>query len=145
MTDASQPIGYWSGEAHRRTITFIRAQIVELGLTQPQYWILRNLSRQDLSPDGQGRTVDELVEAMSDYLLPEDDVQLESHDLLARGLLRLDGDDRLWITEAGEAARTRVKRHAPAIRDRIHAGISDEEYTAALAVLQKMIANTTPA
>ncbi|MFI6514583.1 MarR family transcriptional regulator [Spirillospora sp. NPDC050679] len=123
-------------DANRRTTAFIRAELVGLGLTQPQYWVLRNLSPHDLSPDGRGRTVAELVELMAGYLLPEDDVRLESHDLLARGLLRPDGDERLWITEAGEAARARVKEHAPAIGDRIRAGVSDEDYAAALAVLR---------
>ncbi|MGI5166183.1 MarR family transcriptional regulator [Spirillospora sp. CA-253888] len=123
-------------DTHRRT-AFIRAALIGLGLTQPQYWVLRNLSSHDLSPDGRGRTVAELVELMSGYLRPEDDVRLEAHDLLARGLLRSDEDERLWITEAGEAARTRVKEHAPAIGERIRAGVSDEDYAASLAVLRR--------
>lgn len=59
-----------------------------------------------------------------------------------RGWLRRDEAGRWWITDAGEAARTELKRHAPAIRDRIHQGIDDRDYVIALRVLQRMIANT---
>ncbi|GAA3126324.1 MarR family transcriptional regulator [Streptomyces echinatus] len=138
---ATQPAAYWTGLAYEALIAFTRARQAELGFTQPGYWLLRHLSRHDLSADGRGMTVPELQQAMSDYLRPEDDLAAEAEDLLRRGWLTLD-DGRLWITPAGDEARAGLKRHAPAIRDRIHQGIDDADYVTTLKVLRQMIANT---
>ena len=145
MTDAelaAQPAAYWTGLAYEALISFTRARQAELGFTQPQFWLLRNLSSNDLSPDGQGMTIPELREAMATYLRPEDDLHAEAEVLLERGWLRRDSENRLWITEAGEEARVRLKAHAPAIRARIHEGIDDADYVAALKVLGKLMKNT---
>lgn len=139
---AAQPAAYWTGAAYEALIAFIRARHAELGFTQPQFWLLRNLSKNDISPDGHGMTVPELQRAMSSYLRPEDDLEAEAKILLERGWLTRDGDGRLWITEAGEEARLDIKRHAPAIRDRIHQGIDDADYVTTLKVLQQMMRNT---
>ncbi|WP_406106785.1 MarR family transcriptional regulator [Micromonospora globbae] len=145
MTDAelaAQPAAYWTGLAYEALISFTRARQAELGFTQPQFWLLRNLSSNDISPDGQGMTIPELREAMATYLRPEDDLHAEAEVLLKRGWLRRDSENRLWITEAGEEARLRLKAHAPAIRARIHEGIDDADYVAALKVLGKLMRNT---
>ncbi|WP_225804617.1 MarR family winged helix-turn-helix transcriptional regulator [Streptomyces sp. NK15101] len=139
---AAQPATYWTGLAHEALIAFTRARQAELGFTQPQFWLLRNLSANDVSADGRGMTVPELCEAMCSYLRPEDDLATESRALVERGRLRLDDEGRLWITEAGEAARVEFKRHAPAIRARIHEGIDDADYVTALKVLRQMLRNT---
>lgn len=139
---AAQPAAYWTGVVHEALIAFTRDRQAELGFTQPQYWLLRNLSKNDISPDGHGMTVPELQQAMSSYLRPEDDLATESEALVERGRLTRDGEGRLWITEAGEAARTAFKKHAPAIRDRIHEGIDDADYVIALKVLRRMLRNT---
>jgi len=139
---AAQPAAYWTGVAYEALIAFTRARQAELGITQPQFWLLRNLSGNDLSADGQGRTVPELERAMSTYLRSEDDLAAEAEILLERGWLTRDGRGRLWITGAGDEARADVKKHAPAIRDRIHHGIDDADYVTTLRVLQRMIDNT---
>lgn len=139
---AAQPAAYWAGVAYEALIAFTRAQQAELGFTQPQYWLLRNLSKSDLSPDGHGMTVPELRQAMSTYLRSEDDLDAEAEVLLERGWLTRDDVGQLWITESGDEARADFKRHAPAIRARIHQGINDSDYVTALKVLQRMIRNT---
>jgi hypothetical protein len=139
---AAQPAAYWTGVAHESLIAFIRAQLAEFGFTQPQYWLLRNLSKNDISPDGHGMTVPELQEAMSTYLRHGDDLMTESQILVERGWLTLDGEGRLWITEAGEEARAGLKQRVPTIGDRIHQGIDDADYVIALKVLRRMIRNT---
>ncbi|MBG0565988.1 MarR family winged helix-turn-helix transcriptional regulator [Actinoplanes aureus] len=147
MTDtelAGQPAAYWTGVAYEALIAFTRARQAEHGYTQPQFWLLRNLSVNDLSPDGRGRTVDELRHAMSGYLRAEDDLAAEAEVLLERGWLRVDEDDgRLWITEAGEAALAELKKYTPEIRRRIHEGVDDADYVTTLKVLHRMIENTT--
>ncbi|MCT2589774.1 MarR family transcriptional regulator [Streptomyces sp. N2-109] len=139
---AAQPAAYWTKIAYEAVIAFTRAQQAELGFSQPQYWLLRHLSENDISPDGLGKTIPELQQAMGSYLRPEDDLEAESATLLERGWLTLDSEGRLWITEAGDEARAALKNHAPAIRDRIHQGIDDADYVTALKVLQQMIRNT---
>lgn len=139
---AAQPAAYWTGVAHEALIAFTRARQAEHGFTQPQYWLLRNLSKNDLSPDGHGMTVPELQQAMSSYIRPEDDLYAEAEVLLERGWLTRDDEGRLCITAAGDEARAGLKQHAPAIRDRIHQGIDDADYVTTVKVLQQMIRNT---
>jgi hypothetical protein len=138
---AGQPAAYWTGVAYEALIAFTRQRQAEAGFTQPGFWLLRNLSANDLSPDGRGRTVPELEEAMRTYLRAEDDLAAEAAVLAGQGLLTRDDDGRWWITEAGEAARLEMKKAAPAIRARIHEGIDDADYVAALKVLGRLIAN----
>ncbi|MEV4628172.1 MarR family winged helix-turn-helix transcriptional regulator [Micromonospora sp. NPDC049523] len=139
---ATQPAAYWTKVAYESLIAFTRARQAEFGFTQPQFWLLRNLSSNDISPDGHGMTVAELRSAMRTYLLSEDDLEAEAEVLVERGWLTRDHQGRLWITEAGEAARVDLKKHALAIRDRIHQGIADADYVAALKVLRQLIRNT---
>ncbi|MGW4156915.1 MarR family winged helix-turn-helix transcriptional regulator [Micromonospora chersina] len=139
---ATQPAAYWTRLAYEALISFTRAQQAELGFTQPQFWLLRNLSKNDISPNGHGMTIPELQQAMVTYIKPEDDLHAEAQVLLERGWISRDSEGRLWITEAGEQARVDLKTHAPAIRARIHQGIDDADYVTALKVLRRMIENT---
>lgn len=137
-----QPAAYWTGVAYEALIAFTRARQAEKGYTQPQFWLLRNLSKNDISPDGAGLTVPELRAAMASYLRPEDDLTAEAVVLVERGWLTRDADQRLWLTEEGEQARVDLARNAPAIRAAIHAGIDDADYVTALKVLRQLIRNT---
>ncbi len=139
---AGQPAAYWTGVAYEALIAFTRARHAELGFTQPQFWLLRNLSKEDLLPEGGGMTIADLRHAMRSYLRAEDDLSIEAEVLLKRGWLTRDDAGRLWITEAGEEARVRLKEHTPAIRARIHEGIDDVDYVTTLKVLRQMIHNT---
>ncbi|QEV16225.1 MarR family winged helix-turn-helix transcriptional regulator [Streptomyces alboniger] len=138
---AGQPAAYWTGVAYEALIAFTRARQLEKGYTQPQFWLLRNLSVNDISPDGAGMTVAELREAMRSYIRPEDDLEAESAVLEKRGWLRRDAEDRLWLTEEGEQARVDLAGNAPAIRAALHEGIDDGDYVVALRVLGQLIHN----
>jgi hypothetical protein len=61
--------------------------------------------------------------------------------LVDRGWLLIDTGRRVHLTEAGEAARARLRELVSELRAVVHEGISDEEYVAALKVLRKMVAN----
>ncbi|MGW1767227.1 MarR family transcriptional regulator [Streptomyces sp. NPDC002073] len=136
-----QPAAYWTGVAYEALIAYTRARQAEKGYTQPQFWLLRNLSENDISPDGRGMTLSELQKAMSSYIRPEDDLAAESAVLVERGWLTLDAEHRLWLTEEGEKARVDLARNAPAIRAALHEGIDDSEYITTLKVLQRLIRN----
>ncbi|MEN5073544.1 MarR family winged helix-turn-helix transcriptional regulator [Isoptericola cucumis] len=138
---AGQPAAYWTGVAYEALIAFTRAKQAAKGYTQPQFWLLRHLSANDISPDGAGMTVPELREAMSSYLRLEDDLAAEAEVLLDRGWLARDADDRLSLTHEGEQARVDLARNAPAIRAALHEGIDDADYVTTLKVLRRMIRN----
>ncbi|MBC9717042.1 winged helix-turn-helix transcriptional regulator [Streptomyces sp. TRM66268-LWL] len=138
---AAQPVAYWTGLAYEATIAYIRARLAEQGCTQPQYWLLRNLSVHDISPDGRGMTLAELEAAMASYLRREDDLAAQAEVLVERGWLSRDADDRLWLTELGERTRVELKRNAPAIRDALHAGVDDADYVTTVKVLRQLIRN----
>ncbi|MFC8593130.1 MarR family transcriptional regulator [Streptomyces atroolivaceus] len=139
---AGQPAAYWTGVAYQALIAYTRAQQAEKGYTQPQFWLLRNLSGNDISPDGEGMTIPELREAMTSYIRPEDDLAAESEVLLERGWLTRDAGDRLWLTKEGEQARLDLARNAPAIRAALHEGIDEADYVTTVKVLQQLIHNT---
>ncbi|MET8911000.1 MarR family winged helix-turn-helix transcriptional regulator [Micromonospora sp. NPDC004551] len=144
MSDAAlagQPAAYWTGVAYEALIAYTRAQQAAKGYTQPQFWLLRNLSVNDISPDGEGMTLPELREAMTSYIRPEDDLATEAEVLVERGWLTRDAADRLWLTEKGEQARIDLARNAPAIRAALHKGINDTDYVTTVKVLQQLIRN----
>ncbi|MBB5856814.1 MarR family transcriptional regulator [Amycolatopsis umgeniensis] len=138
---AGQPAAYWTGVAYEALIAYTRARQAEKGYTQPQFWLLRNLSANDISPDAHGMTLAELREAMVSYIRPEDDLAAEAEVLLERGWLARDTEDRLWLTEEGERARLDLARNAPAIRAALHEGIDDADYVTTMKVLKRLIRN----
>ncbi|MEU7293052.1 MarR family winged helix-turn-helix transcriptional regulator [Streptomyces exfoliatus] len=138
---AGQPAAYWTGLAYEALIAYTRARQAEKGYTQPQFWLLRNLSENDISPDGEGMTLPELQKAMTSYIRPEDDLAAEAEVLLERGWLTQDAEDRLWLTKEGEQARVDLARNTPAIRATLHEGIDDADYVTTLKVLQQLIRN----
>lgn len=138
---AGQPAAYWTGVAYEALIAYTRARQAEKGYTQPQFWLLRNLSANDISPDGEGMTVPELQQAMTSYIRPEDDLAVEAEGLVERGWLTRDASGRLWLTEEGEQARVDLKRNAPAIRAALHEGIDDADYVTTVKVLRRLIRN----
>lgn len=138
---AGQPAAYWTGVAYEALIAYTRAQQAAKGYTQPQFWLLRNLSANDISPDGEGMTLPELREAMTSYIRPEDDLAAEAEVLLERRWLTRDAEDRLWLTNEGEQARVHLASNAPAIRATLHDGIDDADYVTTVRVLQQLIRN----
>jgi hypothetical protein len=132
-----EPAAYWTGVAHRALTAFTRAREAELGLTHPQFCLLSELSSQD------GRTVYELCRVLAPQLLTGDDLPAEAEGLLERRQIRVDRHGRLWITEAGRSACSAQAVHLPAITARIHEGIPDAEYEAALNVLRRIVHNVS--
>ncbi|MBL1291192.1 MarR family winged helix-turn-helix transcriptional regulator [Streptomyces sp. NPDC057067] len=134
---ARQPIGYWSWAASDATVTHIRAALAEHNLTQPPWWVLNQLTE----ADEQGRPRAEVVAMLRGYLNVGDSLEPEIDGLIARGLVTEDPTTRLRMTPEGHALRAEAaERVGRAIAD-IHTGIPDEEYVAALKVLQRMIHN----
>ncbi|MFI6049115.1 MarR family winged helix-turn-helix transcriptional regulator [Streptomyces violascens] len=131
---AAQPIGYWSWAASDAVVTHIRAMLAELGLTQPQWWILnQTLTRRPRA---------EVVTTLQGYLATGAPAIEDAIDeLAARGLLVQDEADHLELTDTGRELRERAAARQGDTRGLIHTGITDEEYVRTLKVLQRMIHN----
>ncbi|MFD9543109.1 MarR family winged helix-turn-helix transcriptional regulator [Streptomyces sp. NPDC060022] len=134
---ARQPIGYWSWAAHEATVTHIRAALAEHGLTQPPWWVINQL----VDADDKGRPRAEVVAMLRGYLSVGDGLEPEIDTLIARGLVTQDTTTRLRLTAEGHALREKTFERVGRARAEIHAGIPDEEFVAALKVLQRMIHN----
>ncbi|MEU0378283.1 MarR family winged helix-turn-helix transcriptional regulator [Streptomyces cyaneofuscatus] len=135
---ARQPIGYWSWAAHEATVTHIRAALAEHGLTQPPWWVINQLV--EAEEDGHGRA--ELAAFLGGYLdTGADGIEAAVDELLDRGLITQDDGARLRLTPEGQALRDRAFARVMRAREEIHEGIPDEEFVAALKVLQRMIRN----
>ncbi|MER5962761.1 MarR family winged helix-turn-helix transcriptional regulator [Streptomyces sp. NPDC002057] len=137
---ATQPIGYWSGLTHSVVTGHLRDAMARIDTTQPQYWVL---NRVDAGPPAPGRG--EVITQLTPIADGPHEIARVVDQLLHRGWLRADGEDRLHLTDAGEAARVRLRELVTEQRAVVHQGIGDEEYIAALKVLRRMIANVEAA
>ncbi|MGW5610902.1 MarR family winged helix-turn-helix transcriptional regulator [Streptomyces sp. NPDC003753] len=133
-----QPIGYWTWAAYKATVTRTRAALAEIGITQPQWWVLAQVARADTV-----KTRDEVSSLLRNYLdTGSATMESEIDRTIAQGWITEDVDGRLGITAEGRAFYDK----AAALQDELwaerHAGISDEEYLTTLKVLQRFIHNT---
>ncbi|MEW2067402.1 MarR family winged helix-turn-helix transcriptional regulator [Streptomyces sp. NPDC007346] len=135
---ARQPIGYWSWAAHEATVTHIRSALAEHGLTQPPWWVLN----QALGAGAEGVDRAKVVDLLSHPLdTGPDTVEAAVDELLEGALITQDEEARLRITPEGRALRDRAYARVARAHAEIHEGIPDEEFVAALKVLQRMIHN----
>lgn len=137
---ASQPVGYWSGLAHAAVTRHLRDVLARIDVTQPQYWVLNRVNGGATAPSSE-----EVVGQLTPLADGPYDIARVVDQLLHRGWLKADDERRLHLTDAGEAARARLREMMTELRAVVHEGISDEEYVAALKVLRAMVANVQAA
>ncbi|CAM3174894.1 MarR family transcriptional regulator [Stackebrandtia soli] len=133
---ASQPVGYWSGLAHSVVTAYLRDAMARIDVTQPQYWVLNRVNAGDVPP-----TRHEVVAQLTPLADGPHEISRVVDQLLHRGWLTVDAEERLRLSDSGQAARARLRALATDLRATVHAGISDVEYVAALKVLRRMVAN----
>ncbi|MFC9701137.1 MarR family winged helix-turn-helix transcriptional regulator [Streptomyces sp. NPDC056943] len=133
---ATQPVGYWSGLAHDAVTRHLRDAMARIDVTQPQYWVLNRVNGGPSAPSRE-----EVVSQLTSLADGPHEIARVVDQLLHRGWLRADDARQLHLTDAGEAARVRLRDLVTDVRAEVHAGISDEEYVAALKVLRRMVAN----
>ncbi|MEV8017681.1 MarR family winged helix-turn-helix transcriptional regulator [Streptomyces sp. NPDC086554] len=133
----NQPIGYWASAAGEAVVHHIRTMLAEAGLTQPQWWILNQITTDD------GRDKAEVVATLRGYLnVGDNSLHHNISALHDRALLTEDTDGRLRITDEGRRLRDDTAARQQKTRAEIHEGIPDEEYIRTLKVLQRMIHNS---
>lgn len=134
---ATQPVGYWSGLAHTVVTRHLRDAMARIDVTQPQYWVLNRVNGGSSAPPSR----EELVTQLTPLADGPDEMGRVVDQLVHRDWLRIDAGHRLHLTDAGEAARVRLRELVTELRAVVHAGISDAEYVTALKVLRRMVAN----
>ncbi|MFJ4278844.1 MarR family winged helix-turn-helix transcriptional regulator [Streptomyces massasporeus] len=133
---ATQPIGAWTGQAYRRVVGSIRAQLAVEKLTQPHWWTLNHAS------GAPGRwTRPTLTARLTPYDDQATDFDQVYDDLTARGWLTEDATGGISLTEAGEAARIRARERNLHVHHRTHEGISQADFITTINVLRRMVAN----
>ncbi|GAB2607661.1 hypothetical protein GCM10027168_45590 [Streptomyces capparidis] len=133
---AGQPIGYWAGLVHEAVTRRLRDVMARIDVTQPQYWVLNRVAGGPTAPSRE-----EVIAELTPLAGGPHEIPRVIDQLLHRGWLRIDAEQKVHLTETGEAARVRLRGLATELRAEVHRGISDEEYVAALKVLRTMIAN----
>ncbi|MGA5066403.1 MarR family winged helix-turn-helix transcriptional regulator [Streptomyces exfoliatus] len=133
---ATQPVGYWSGLAHSTVTGHLRDAMARVDVTQPQYWVLNRVNGGPTAP-----AREEVVAQLAPLADGPQEIARAVDQLLHRGWLRTDDAHHLHLTDAGEAARVRIRELATEVRAVVHEGVTDEEYVAALKVLRRMVAN----
>jgi hypothetical protein len=132
---AAQPIGAWSGEAYRRAVGALRAQLAVEDLTQPHWWTLNHVAGE---PGMWSRAT--LIERLATY----DDLGIEFDgvfdDLLARGWV-VEESGVMTLTEAGEAGRLRARERNLRVHEQMHEGVDPADFVTTINVLRRMVAN----
>ncbi|MER5771376.1 MarR family winged helix-turn-helix transcriptional regulator [Streptomyces sp. NPDC001985] len=132
----TQPVGYWTGRAHRAVTTRLRAALARVDVTQPQW---QTMNRVD-APGGLP-TRDQVIAQLTPTADGPHEISRVIDQLLHRGWLTAGPGDRLGLTDAGRAAKARIRELVTEVRAEVHEGVTDEEYVAALRVLRRMITN----
>lgn len=132
-----QPIGYWSSAAGEAVVTRIRTALQEeLGITQPQWWVLNQVASSE-----RGKTREEVTAVLQGYLDGGAALGPEIDTTVQHGWITEDPQDRLRATAEGK----QLYDEAASLQDRLwaerHEGISDEDYLTTLKVLRRMIHN----
>lgn len=132
---AAQPIGWWSGEAYRRVVGAIRAELAVEDLTQPHWWTLNHVSA---APGRWARA--ELAERLAAY--DDQGINLIEvfDDLIARGWV-VETDGHLTLTDEGEAGLARARTRGLQAHRQTHEGVSEADYATTVNVLRRMVAN----
>ncbi|GAA1749802.1 hypothetical protein GCM10009710_32230 [Aeromicrobium alkaliterrae] len=131
---ARQPLGFWTVRAGEAIGQRTRSALAELGVTQPQWWVLHQLS---LHPAGVERT--DVIDTVgpNDTAGAIEEAIASSQD---NGWLVADGDSiRATATGAALFARCAALQ-AELQAERMH-GITEAEFATTITVLQRTIEN----
>ncbi|WP_066372359.1 MarR family winged helix-turn-helix transcriptional regulator [Herbidospora mongoliensis] len=130
-----QPIGAWTGEAYRRVVGAIRAELAVESLTQPHWWTLNHAAA---APGRWSRG--ELASRLATWEDLGLDFETVFDDLVGRGwVTELDG--RLTLTDEGEAGRLRAKERLTPVLERTRDGVDPDDFVTAINVLRRVVAN----
>jgi DNA-binding MarR family transcriptional regulator len=136
--DTSKSIGYLLRDSSRRILNGLSAELESHGITLPQYFVLRELWREE------GLTQRELanrVGVLEPTMVATLDA-LERQGVIVR--VRSTTDRRktnVQLSPAGRTLRATLHGYAAAVLERALAGVTDEEIATLRGLLQRIKAN----
>ncbi|KAA0025017.1 MarR family winged helix-turn-helix transcriptional regulator [Antrihabitans cavernicola] len=131
---ARQPIGFWTARAAEAVRTRTRGALADIGVSQPEWWVLHQLSTH---PGGIDRRT------MIDTIGHNDTVEAVEtalDDATAKGWVTGD-DSALRSTDLGTDMFDRAAAVQRDLQDERMRGISEAEFATTITVLQRTIAN----
>jgi hypothetical protein len=129
-----QPIGFWAARAGEAIRARTRGALREIGVTQPEWWVLHQLS---LHPEGVGRAA--VVETIGPNETPAA-IESAIDSAIEKGWIQVEGPN-LLPTEAGAEQFERSAEVQKVLQAERMEGITVEDFTTTISVLQKTIAN----
>ena len=132
----NKPIGYWLTTLDRLIDEYFDRALADQGV-QRRYWQILNILQASPAPDA------EIAAALGPFwaegaITPSEVLD----DLTRRGWIT--GHEPRQLTQDGQAALDAI-RERTSLREKIMAGLTAEQCTQTVAVLEQMAANLTPA
>ncbi|MDO3401420.1 hypothetical protein QWI29_15380 [Mycolicibacterium neoaurum] len=131
---ALQPLGFWSVRAGEAIQARTRGRLSELGVSQPEWWVLHQLS---MHPRGMSEA--DLVSIIGPNDSDESIVRATAAGV-EKGWLGREGD-HVRLTELGVQQFDAAAEVQKDLNDERRRGISEEDYATTIEVLQRTITN----
>jgi len=132
----NKPIGYWLTTLDRLIDEYFDRALADQGV-QRRHWQILNIVK--TSPATNSTIATALGPFWTEGAITLDEVLA---DMTRRGWIT--GHEPRQLTAAGEAALDAI-RERTSLREKIMAGLTAEQYTQTVAILEQMAANLTPA
>jgi hypothetical protein len=129
-----QPIGFWTVRAGEAIRARTRGALEEIGVTQPEWWVLHQLSRH---PEGIDRV--DVVETIGPNDTPAV-IESAIDAAIAKGWIHAEGA-QLRLSDAGTERFERAAAVQEALQAERMEGITAEEFATTISVLQRTIVN----
>jgi DNA-binding MarR family transcriptional regulator len=133
--EAGRPIGYWLKHLDRLIDDSFSRALAADELTRRHWQVLNTAARGPARPA-------ELTQVLEPFLRG-DPAQLDTtvDDLISRGWVSRDQQDRLCLTAAGRTAHQMTRQRVQQTRDLLLRGVSADQYAAVIGTLAQMAAN----
>lgn len=134
---ARQPIGWWTGEAHRLIGRHLRSTLAQIPLTQPQWWMLNQLSQNAARFDAAS-----LIDLLGDGNRNEEqrDLEVDLTGLLDRDLV-VNDTGRLTLSPDGITLLGGARERMAAALETMTAGVDEQAYATTIQTLRQVAAN----
>lgn len=129
-----QPIGFWTARAGEAIRARTRGALHDIGLTQPEWWLLHQIS---LHPAGADREA--TIERIGHNDTPE--AIVEAIDSARFKGWIVESKSRMKFTPEGKELFRRASDAQQMLQDERMQGISQAEFVTAIRVLQRTIQN----
>lgn len=131
---ARQPLGFWTARAGEAIRARTRGALHEIGITQPEWWLLHQISLHPAGADREGT-----IEKIGHNDTPEA-IARAIDSATAKGWI-VESDSRMKFTPTGEEHFRQASDLQQMLQDERMHGISQDEFVTTIEVLQRTIRN----